>query len=194
MTGTEIAPPRVARPTLSDRWRLRELARRIDAGIPEPEAWASVATDPSFGFLRFRGRESVPEHQLHSALIRFLQRVAPLVVDEAAARVTHQLAESLPRITKRLVSIADGTDTGSAPKAFASVAATKVIYAAVGLGEKRGDTVVSVGVSVDASTGHKSRQERAREILEATRVPADVRDSDPPEDDPGGDRGELDLT
>lgn len=131
MLGTEIARPRAPdRLRKRDRLRILELDRRILAGQPEAEAWASIVTDSALGIGVHRGAKSIHVAESARLLDAFFARVAPAELAESKVRVARSAARFAPNAWARVELLIDDEDSGVA------LAAAKFALHTIGIGEK----------------------------------------------------------
>jgi hypothetical protein len=154
-----------------DHVRVREWARRLEAGDDELDAFWSVVSSPDSGFVRYRGSRDRPAPiVLRRKLAALLSRTVPRVVDAARDIALARLAGLSDDAVRAVAEVVTG-DFRDGGVARARLDAARVILSSIGVREQ---AAASASASLTVSLGDGLRALR--------RVQAEVSDPPPAED------------
>lgn len=131
-----------------DRVRVQQFAQRVEAGEDELDAFWAIASDPGYGFSRYRGEtERPPEVVLRTKLAALLERGAPEAVAAARDHALVRLAALSDEALAAVVEVLTG-ECADARAARARLDAAKTVLGSLGIGE-RGGITVATQINVD---------------------------------------------
>lgn len=164
-----------------DLTRERILRRKLESGLSLEIAWAQLATDPGFGFGKWKGAASIPEQIAAKLLRRWCERVGSSALAQARAASSLVLAEAAIPAARTLARMASGeVDGDDADAENIRLRAADRVLRLVGHGTADGDgrvaaaAAVSVSVSASASSGQSDTVRRVMETPEGVRVLSDL--------------------
>jgi len=151
-----LVPRGTRRPTILDRVRVREFAKRLEAGEDEVEAFWAIASSPRSGYVRYRDVATrPPELVLRRKLAALLQRVTPGLVDAAKDVALTRLVGLSDDALRAVEEVVTG-HFGDGGHARARLEAARIILSSLGIREQapqataQANVVLSFGDAIRA--------------------------------------------
>lgn len=154
-----------------DHVRVREWARRLEAGEDELDAFWSVASSQACGLARFRSNPTRPSPiVLRRKLAALLNRTVPQVVDAAKDMALARIAGLSDDAVRAVAEVVTG-DFADGGVARARLEAARVILGSIGIREQP-QVTASANVTLSLGDGIRALRHADAEISAVPENPA----------------------